>query len=193
MELLKKVILERSTVQDSNVLRVGCFLNHQIDPYLMKEIGHEFARRFEGKGITKILTIESSGIAPALFTGYILGVPVVFAKKCISNNLDGDLYDACVYSYTKARDYMICVSSEVLSQDDKILIIDDFLANGRAVLGLNELLGKAGAELVGVGIVIEKGFQYGGQLLRDSGFNVQSLAIIESMSQDKIVFKNQEE
>lgn len=189
MDLLKSKILEEGIVIGTDVLKVDSFLNHQIDPAIMTAIGKEFARRFSDKKITKVLTIESSGIAPAVFTGKELNVPVVYAKKTTSVNLDKDTYETSVYSFTKKKDYIIRVSKRFLTAADSVLIIDDFLANGQAVIGLNELVEMAGATLVGAGVVIEKGFQDGGALLRDMGIRVESLAIIEKMSEEQILFK----
>ncbi len=189
MDLLEKKILEEGIVIGTDVLKVDSFLNHQIDPNIMHAIGKEFARRFSDKKITKILTIEASGIAPAVFTGKELNVPVVYAKKTTSINLDQDTYDASVHSFTKKKDYIIRVSKRFLTAEDSVLIIDDFLANGQAVIGLNEIVEMAGARLVGAGVVIEKGFQDGGALLREMGIRVESLAIIEKMSENKILFK----
>ena len=193
MELLRRKIREKGIVVDEEVLKVDSFLNHCIDPKLMQAIGKEFADRFRHDGVTKILTIESSGIAPAVFTGLELDVPVVFAKKDLSRNMSCDIYDACVHSFTKGRDYMVCVSKEYLNDTDKVLIIDDFLANGRAAAGLGELVIMSGASVAGIGVVIEKGFQKGGSLLREMGFRVEALAIIDSMSENGIIFRNEEE
>lgn len=189
MELLKAKILEEGIVIGTDVLKVDSFLNHQMDPNLMHAIGKEFARLFSDKKITKILTIEASGIAPAIFTGKELNVPVVYAKKTTSKTLDDDAYSTSVHSFTKKRDYIIRVSKKFLSKDDSILIIDDFLANGQAIIGLSEIIEMAGAKLVGAGVVIEKGFQDGGALLREMGIRVESLAIIEKMTEKQITFK----
>lgn len=189
MELLQRMIMEQGVVIDSEILKVDSFLNHRIDPELMNAIGQEFAGRFRDDGVSKILTLESSGIAPAVFTGFYLGVPVVFAKKGRSRNMDCGVFDASVHSFTKEKDYTICVSREYLDSNDTVLIIDDFLANGQAVIGMNDLVLSSGGRVAGVGIVIEKGFQDGGSLLRNMGFRVESLAIIDSMSKDKISFK----
>lgn len=193
MELLQRVIKEQGIVIDNEVLKVDGFLNHRIDPKLMYKIGEEFAQRFKGLNITKILTLESSGIAPAVFTGFTLGVPVVFAKKNISRNINSETYSSCVHSFTKNKKYIIRVSKEYIDKADNLLIIDDFLANGQAVKGMIELATMAGANVVGIGIVIEKGFQNGGTLLREMGIRVESLAIIEEMSKEKISFRKEEE
>lgn len=190
MELLIKKIKNEGIVLSSSVLKVDSFLNHQVDPQLMHEIGKEFAARFSGCGITKILTIESSGIAPAVMTGLQLNVPVVFARKRKSLTLVNDLITASVYSFTKEETNEISISTKYLSENDKVLIIDDFLANGQAALGLAELATKAKATVAGFGIVIEKGFQDGGILLRDHGYIVESLAIINSLENGIVSFEN---
>ncbi|WP_210364051.1 xanthine phosphoribosyltransferase [Bacillus sp. REN3] len=188
MDLLIEKIKNEGSVLSSSVLKVDSFLNHQIDPQLMHEIGKEFAERFAGCGITKILTIESSGIAPAVMAGLQLKVPVVFARKRKSLTLVDDLITAPVYSFTKKETNEISVSNKYLSEDDTVLIIDDFLANGQAALGLAKIAEKAQAAIAGVGIVIEKGFQDGGSLLRDQGYRVESLAIINSLEKGKVSF-----
>jgi len=190
MDLLKAKIQAEGIVIGTDVLKVDSFLNHQIDPVLMNEIGKEFAKLFSDKKITKILTIEASGIAPAVFTGKELGIPVIYAKKTTSLNLDENTYNASVHSFTKKIDYIIRVSKKFLSKDDYVLIIDDFLANGQAIIGLSEIIDMAGATLVGAGVVIEKGFQDGGALLREMGIRVESLAIVDKMSEGGIKFKN---
>ncbi len=189
MDLLKAKILDEGIVIDTDVLKVDSFLNHQIDPNLMFAIGKEFAKIFSDKKITKVLTIESSGIAPAIFVAKELRVPMVYAKKTTSVNLDEETYEARVHSFTKKIDYIIRVSKKFISNSDSILIIDDFLANGQAIIGLSEIVDMAGAKLVGAGIVIEKGFQDGGALIREMGIRVESLAIIDSMSENHITFK----
>lgn len=191
-ELKEKIILEGSVLSDT-VLKVDSFLNHQIDADLMKLVGEEFARQFQDAGITKILTIESSGIAPSFMAGLTLGVPVVFARKRKSLTLNKQLYVANVHSFTKKETNEICVSKDFLSADDRILIIDDFLANGQAVLGLMDIIAEAGASSVGVGIVIEKGFQDGGRMLRDKGIRVESLAIVQSLENGKVTFREEEQ
>lgn len=190
MQLLKERILKDGRVLDGNILKVDCFLNHQIDIELLNEIGKEFRKRFPDKNISKILTVEASGIAIAVIAAQYFNVPVVFAKKTESKNLDREVYEGTVYSYTRAKHYKIRVSKKYICKEDNILIIDDFLANGQAVLGLKEIVDAAGARLVGVGIVIEKGFQKGGSLLREAGINVESLAIINSLENNEIIIKN---
>lgn len=188
MELLKKQIVRDGMVLSDQVLKVDSFLNHQIDPELMHEIGKEFANRFSGKGITKILTLESSGIAPSVMAGLQMGVPVIFARKRKSLTLVNDLLTAEVYSFTKQETNEISVSNKFLQPNDHVLIIDDFLANGEAALGLVNIVNQAGATVSGIGIVIEKSFQDGGKKLRDLGFQVESLAMIESLTDNKVEF-----
>lgn len=189
MEALKNAILEKGQVVGEDILKVDTFLNHQLDASLLNEIGKEFKRRFEGQEITKILTIEASGIAIAIIAAQYFNVPVVFAKKVASKNLDDSTYETDVFSFTKAKNYKVRVSKKFISDSDKVLVLDDFMARGRAALGLRDIVHQAGAELAGVGIVIEKGFQEGGQLLRQQGIRVDSLAIIESFKNGAPVFK----
>lgn len=188
MEKLQEKIMTDGKVLSESVLKVDTFLNHQIDPVLMQEIGEEFASRFSGQGITKILTLESSGIAPAMMTGLVLGVPAIFARKRKSLTLVDRLYTASVHSYTKNETNDISVSQDFIDENDVVLIIDDFMANGQAVLGLIDIVEQAGAALSGVGIVIEKGFQQGGAMIRDRGVRVESLANISSLKDGKVVF-----
>ncbi len=194
MKLLKERIRKDGTVKPGNVLKVDMFLNHQIDVELLNEIGKEFKRLFADKEITKILTIEASGIAIACIAAQYFNVPVVFAKKAQSINLDGDFYATKIESFTHKRVYDVIVSKKYISRDDKVLIVDDFLANGCALLGLIDLVKSAGASVEGIGIVIEKGFQSGGQQIRDMGIDLQSLAILEGMNADtgEIVFSDEE-
>jgi xanthine phosphoribosyltransferase len=189
MEQLIEKIKNEGSVLSSSVLKVDTFLNHQIDPQLMFAIGKEFAKKFDGCGITKILTIESSGIAPAVMAGLELNVPVVFARKRKSLTLLNDLLTASVYSFTKQETSEISISKKYLSENDKVLIIDDFLANGQAALGLAEIVCQAKASISGIGIVIEKGFQDGGRILRERGYRVESLAIINSLENGIISFE----
>ncbi len=189
MDLLKNKIVEKGKVFSEEVLKVDSFLNHQIDPQLLFEVGKEFHRRFSDKTITKILTIEASGIAVGLMTGLSFGVPLLFAKKVASRNLDKDTYLTKVHSFTKQIDYDIQASKKYLTADDHVLIVDDFLANGQACLGLIDIVKQAGATLEGVGIVIEKEFQPGGKLIRNEGVRVESLAIIKSLKDGKVQFK----
>lgn len=189
MKLLEERILKDGTVRPGNILKVDNFLNHQIDIDLYNEMGKEFYRLFGDVGVTKILTIEASGIGIACIAAQYFHVPVVFAKKSQSKNLDGDLYRTTVTSYTHGRVYDVVVSKKFLQPEDRILIIDDFLANGCAVDGLLDILEQAGATCAGVGIAIEKGFQKGGRELRERGINVQSLAIVDSMSDTSLTFR----
>ncbi|MEA1960679.1 MAG: xanthine phosphoribosyltransferase [Bacillota bacterium] len=189
MDLLKEKIRKEGVVKGDDILKVDSFLNHQLDVEFLNEIGKEFKKRFGDEKITKILTIEASGIAIASIAAQYFNVPVVFAKKTESRNLDKDTYTGDVYSFTRDRSYKIKVSTRYITSDDRVLIIDDFLARGRAVLGLKTVVEQAGAHLVGVGIVIEKGFQDGGQVLRDSGVRVESLVSIETMQKGEVIFK----
>lgn len=189
MKLLKELILSQGEVKNSSLLKVDSFLNHQIDPNLMFEIGQELKRRFADEGVTKVLTIEASGIAIGIMAGYAFNVPLVFAKKKKPSTMN-DSYNVTVHSFTKDTDYNITVSKEYINKNDKVLIVDDFLAMGNAVIGLKEIVETAGAEVVGVGIVVEKGFQKGGDLLREKGLKVESLAIIDSLEGNKITFRD---
>ena len=191
MKALEERILRDGQVRPGNILKVDSFLNHQIDISFMNEMGKEFRRVFADKHVTKILTIEASGIAIASITAQYFQVPIVFAKKTKTINLDGSLYTAKVKSYTHRTTYDVVVSKKFLTPDDHVLIIDDFLANGCAARGLIDLIEQAGAVLEGVGIVIEKGFQNGGRELRESGVDVRSLAIIETMTDDALTFREQ--
>ncbi|RTR33872.1 xanthine phosphoribosyltransferase [Robertmurraya yapensis] len=182
MKLLKEKIQSEGKVLSDQVLKVDSFLNHQIDPVLMVEIGKEFAKRFEAEQITKVLTIESSGIAPGLMAALELKVPVVFARKRKSLTLIDDLLTAEVHSFTKNETNQISVSRKYIGKNDHVLIIDDFLANGQAALALAEIVNEAGAKVSGMGIVIEKSFQPGGDLLREKGFKIESLARIASLA-----------
>ena len=193
MELLKERIRKDGKVKEGNVLKVDSFLNHQMDIHLFQEIGKEFQKRFQGEEINKILTIEASGIGIACIVAQSFDVPVVFAKKTQTKNIAGGTWTTKVESFTHGRIYDIIVAKEFLGKGDKVLIIDDFMANGKALEGLAELVTMSGAELVGAGIVIEKGFQPGGDELRRKGIRVESLAIIESMNDKtgEIVFRDE--
>jgi xanthine phosphoribosyltransferase len=191
MKLLEQKISLEGTVLSGNVLKVDSFLNHQIDPDLMNEIGKEFASRFANEGITKIVTIESSGIAPAVMAGLHMNVPVVFARKRKSLTLFDDLLSATVHSFTKNETNEVSISKKYLSENDRVLIIDDFLANGQAALALVEMVEKANAKAAGIGIVIEKSFQNGAKILRSLGLRVESLARITSLSNGKVQFINE--
>lgn len=192
MELLKQRIRKDGVVKAGNVLKVDSFLNHQIDIELMNEIGKEFARIFSDVRITKILTVEASGIAIAAIVAQYFKVPIVFAKKSQSINLDGSIYSTKIESFTHKRVYDVIVSKKYLSPEDHVLVVDDFLANGCAADGLINIINESGATLEGVGIIIEKGFQDGGKRLRDRGIRVESLAIIDSMNDEtgEIEFRN---
>lgn len=192
MKLLEDRILKDGHIGADNVLKVDSFLNHQIDVNFVCELGKEFYRLFKDENITKILTIEASGIGIACLTAQYFNVPVVFAKKTKTINIYSDTYNATVHSYTHKRDYDIVVSNEFLSKEDNVLIIDDFLAKGSALTALLMLIEKAGAKTAGAGIVIEKAYQGGGNLVRDMGIRVESLAKIKSISEkDGIVFCKQ--
>ncbi len=194
MNFLEERIQKDGIVKPGNVLKVDSFLNHQMDVQLLDEIGREFKRRFEGQHITKVLTIESSGIAIALPVAREFGVPMVFAKKSKSINIDGDVYVAEVESFTHKNTNRVIVAKKFLSPEDRVLIIDDFLANGCALQGLISIVDSAEAEVVGCGIAIEKGFQEGGQRIRNLGYHLESLAIVESMDAEtgKIEFRPQD-
>lgn len=192
MKLLEDRILKDGHIGADNVLKVDSFLNHQIDVSFVCELGKEFYRLFKDENITKILTIETSGIGIACLAAQYFGVPVVFAKKTKTINIYSDTYNATVHSYTHKKDYDIVVSKEFLSKEDNVLIIDDFLAKGSALTALLMLIEKAGAKTAGAGIVIEKAYQGGGNLVRDMGIRVESLAKIKSISKkDGIVFCKQ--
>lgn len=192
MKLLEDKIVNEGKIYPGNILKVDCFLNHLIDIRLYKEIGREFYNKFKNEGINKILTIESSGIGIACITAEYFDCPVLFAKKSPSKNIGNNVYSASVASFTRSVTNNVYVSSEYLSSSDKVLIIDDFLAVGNAVKGLIDIIKQAGATAVGAGIVIEKGFQGGGDELRNNGFRVESLAIIDRMTDDgEITFRKQ--
>lgn len=183
MKELKERIRRDGKIKSGNVLKVDSFLNHQMDVQLFEAIGQEFKQRFAGTEINKILTIEASGIGIACVVAQSFGVPVVFAKKTQTKNIAGEVYTTKVESFTHGRIYDIIVAKEFLGKGDKVLLIDDFLANGKALEGLAQLVKDSGAELAGAGIVIEKGFQPGGDMLRAKGLRVESLAIVESMDE----------
>ena len=192
MNFLEERIVKDGIVKEGNILKVDSFLNHQLDVNLFDEMGKEWAKRFEGIEINKILTIEASGIGIACVVARHFGVPVVFAKKSKSVNLDGEMYTAEVESFTHKNKNLVIVSKKFLSKDDKILIIDDFLANGCALQGLISIINEAGASVSGIGIAIEKGFQNGGQIIRNMGYKLESLAIVDSMdaSTGEVKFRN---
>jgi len=188
MQELKDRILQEGQALSKEVLKVDSFLNHQIDPFLIQRMGQAFAAYFKEKQPTKILTVESSGIAPAVFAGLELEVPVIFARKHKSLTLTSDLYTSDVYSYTKQTTNTISVSNHFIKSEDRVLIIDDFLANGQAIKGMLDICNQAGAEPVGAGIVIEKSWQKGRKMLEDEGVDVYSLARIKELDEGKIEF-----
>ena len=194
MNFIEERILKDGIIKPGNVLKVDSFLNHQIDVQLLDEIAAEFVRRFAGCKITKVLTIETSGVAIACAVARLYGVPVVFAKKSKSVNLDGEMYVAEVESFTHKKTNQVIVSKKYLNEEDQVLIVDDFLANGCALQGLISLVDAAGAEVVGCGIVIEKGFQEGGHRIRNLGFRLESLVIVDGMDAQAgtITFRQQE-
>jgi len=191
MELLKQRILKEGRVASGNILKVDSFLNHQMDIGLFNEIGKEFKRIFADEKITKILTLEASGIGIAVITAqYFDNCPVIFAKKTKSKNLDGELLTTQVKSYTRNNTFEIQVAKRFLTENDRVLLIDDFLATGQALVGMVNIVRQSGAHLVGCGIIIEKGFQNGGKLVREMGVRVESLAIIDSIEENCIVFRD---
>ncbi len=189
MKALEQKILNEGKVLPGNILKVGNFLNHQIDVAFLMEMGEEIARLFSCDGVNKILTIESSGIAIAVAAALKMNVPVVFAKKNKTSNISDDVYSCDVKSYTHGTTYKVVVSKEFLNEGDRVLIVDDFLANGHALNGLIDIVGQSGGEALGAAIAIEKGFQSGGDKLRAKGFKVESLALIDSMTDTTITFR----
>lgn len=185
MKLLRDRILKDGKCYPGGILKVDNFINHQMDPSLMKQIAVEFIRRYASSDINKILTIEASGIAPAVMVGYLLDLPVVFAKKKKPSTMD-DMLVTSVFSFTKQREYQVVVSKEYLTPNDKVLFIDDFLANGNAAKGIIDLCRQGGAELVGMGFIIEKAFQHGRDVIEQAGFRCESLAIIDSLDNCEI-------
>lgn len=192
MKELEEKIRQFGTVLPGNVLKVDAFLTHQVDPVLMQHIGQEFAARFKDAKITKVWTVESSGIAPAVMTGLALGVPVIFARKHKSLTLNSGMYTADVYSYTKKTTNQISISKRYVDKTDRVLLIDDFLANGQAVEGMLQIADQAGVEVVGAGIVIEKSFQPGSAELAAKGVRVESLAKVSSLADGQVSFKQTE-
>lgn len=177
---IKYEIQNRGEILSNNVLKVNSFLNHQLDPDLLNEMAEAWYQRYKDKNITKIVTIEASGIALGILTGLKLNVPVVFAKKSSGSNM-GDCYHTSIHSFTKNKDFDVTIEKKFLNENDSILIIDDFLANGNATLGLINIIKQANAKIIGIGIAIEKGFQHGGDMLRSNGYDIYSLAIIDKM------------
>jgi len=192
VELLQQKVKEDGVVIDGSILKVDAFLNHQIDAHLMKEVGQTFYEYFKEKGVTKILTIEASGIAPAIMAALAFDVPCLFAKKAVPSTLTEAVYTTDIHSYTKNKTSHVVISQKFLSPDDRVLIIDDFLANGEAALGLYDLVKQAGAECAGVGIVIEKSFQQGCSRLHSEGLDVLSLCRIASLENNKVTLVGEE-
>lgn len=189
MKLLKDKMIREDSVKEGNIIKVDNFLNHQIDVDILNEIGKEFKKRFQSLKVDKILTIEASGIAIAVIAAQYFNVPVVFAKKTLSRNLDRETYETMVYSFTKQKEYAVRVSKRYLNKGDNVLIVDDFMAEGRASEGLIDLTYQAGANVAGLGIVIEKGFQDGGKKMRAKGVNLESLVIVDSIVDGEIIFR----
>ncbi len=189
MKLLEDKILTDGVAIGTDILKVDMFLNHQMDVALLDEMGKEFARLFKESGATKVVTIESSGIAIAVFAAKYLGLPALFAKKSKHKNVGDDVYSSNSYSFTHGKEYTMIVSKKYLSPDDKFLIIDDFMAGGNACNALIDIINQAGASVAGIGIAIEKGFQPGGKSLREKGYKVRSLAIVDAMADGKITFR----
>ena len=189
MELLKKRIMEEGKILPGNIVKVDGFLNHRVDTELMEQIAEEFKKRFDTSKVTLVLTAEASGIALATICARAMGVPMVFAKKAKSDNIEGGLYQSDIFSYTYKKKVTLLVSKDWISADDKVLIVDDFIANGEAMRCLCDIVKEAGAELVGIGIAVEKGFQHGGDRIREAGINIQSLAIIDSADENGFVFR----
>ena len=191
MKQLQDRIRAEGRVLPGNIIKVDGFLNHRVDTTLMRDMAKEFKRLFDLKGLTAVLTVEASGIALATICAEEFGVPLVFAKKAKSDNIEGGLYKSDIYSYTYKKQVTLIVASQWLSATDKVFIVDDFLANGEALRGLVEIVEEAKAELLGIGVAIEKGFQPGGQRLRDAGIHLESLAIIEKADENGVVFRGE--
>jgi xanthine phosphoribosyltransferase len=185
MDILKKRILQDGKCYEGGILKVDSFINHQMDPMLMHKIAQEFVTRFKNEHINKIVTIEASGIAPAIMVGYLMQLPVVFVKKKQPKTME-NMLTTTVHSFTKDRDYTVCISNNFLTPEDHVLFIDDFLAYGNAALGMIDLINKSGATLSGMGFIIEKAFQDGGKILREKDVHVESLAIIDDLSNCEI-------
>ena len=192
MRLLQERIRRDGKVLPGNIVKVDGFLNHRVDTALLREIAHEFKRLFPTEGLTAVLTVEASGIPLATICAEEFGVQLVFAKKAKSDNIEGGLYQSEIFSYTYKKKVTLLVSRQWLGGDDRVLIVDDFLANGEALRGLVEIVGQAGAELVGIGVAVEKGFQPGGRRLRESGYNLKSLAIIDAADENGFVFREED-
>jgi len=190
MQLLKDKILKEGKVLPGNIIKIDGFLNHRVDIGLMRAIAQEFSGLFDLDGITAVLTIEASGIPLGAICAEEFGVPLVFAKKAKSDNIEGGLYRSDIFSYTYNKEVTLLVSKQWLSADDKVLIVDDFLANGEALRGIIEIAEQAGAEILGIGVAVEKGFQPGGQRIRDAGYDLKSLAIIDKADENGIYFRD---
>ena len=193
MKALEERIRLEGKVLPGNIVKVDGFLNHRVDVRLMREMAREFGRLFDLDGLTAVLTIEASGIALAAICANEFDVPMVFAKKAKSDNIEGGLYQSKIFSYTYRKEVTLIMSRQWLGPDDKVLIVDDFLANGEAIHGLVDIVNQAGAELIGIGVAVEKGFQPGGKRLREEGINLKSLAIIDKADESGFVFRKQEE
>lgn len=193
MKILEDRIQAEGKVLPGNIIKVDGFLNHRVDVHLMREMAKEFGRLFDLEGLTAVLTIEASGIPLATICAEEFGVPMVFAKKAKSDNIEGGLYKSSIYSYTYRKEVTLILSQQWLTSNDKVLIVDDFLANGEALRGLVDIVNQSKAELIGIGVAIEKGFQPGGRLMRDAQYNLKSLAIIDKADENGFVFRNQEE
>ena len=191
MQLLKDRIRKEGRILPGHIVKVDGFLNHRVDTDLMEAIAKEFKNRFAGQEVTVILTAEASGIALATVCAREFGVPMVFAKKAKSDNIEGGLYASDIFSYTYKKKVTLLVSKDWISADDKVLIVDDFMANGEAMRGLCDIVREANAELVGIGIAVEKGFQHGGDRIREAGINIQSLAIIDEADENGFVFRGE--
>ena len=191
MEALEKRICQDGKILPGHIIKVDGFLNHQVDTLFLGELADEFARLFDVTRATKILTAEASGIALAAICSFKWGIPMVFAKKAKSDNIEGGLYKSEVFSYTYKKTYTMICSKDWIKADDRVIIVDDFMANGKAMRGLIDLVNEAGAELIGIGCAIEKGFQDGGDSLRRDGYNLQSLAIIDQADENGFVFRKQ--
>ena len=189
MQQLKNRIISEGRVLPGGILKIDGFLNHRVDMTLMRDMADEFAKLFDISGITAVLTVEASGIALGSMCAAQWGVPMLFAKKAKSDNIEGGLYKSDIFSYTYKKNVTLLMSTQWLGSDDKVLIVDDFLANGEALRGLIDIVNQAGAELIGIGIAVEKGFQSGGKTIREAGHNLKSLAIIEKMDKNGITFR----
>ena len=189
MQLLKDRILKEGRVLPGNIIKIDGFLNHKVDISLMRAMAQEFSTLFDLDGLTAVVTVEASGIALGAVCAEEFGVPLIFAKKSKSDNIEGGLYHSDIFSYTYNKKVTLLVSKQWLGSDDKVLIVDDFLANGEALRGVVEIVYQAGAEILGIGIAVEKGFQPGGQNMRDAGYNLKSLAIIDKADENGIIFR----